>query len=942
MHEATGESSDPVFLSVREGKRVSNSTSADDARDQPPMNGDHRPTRGRSWLICIVCLALLPLIVIGLKQVRMKNDVESWLPENDPNALALSWFHDHFEHFDRFLVSWDSSSLDDSRVSAFVEAVEKVPGVHDATSPIEILEQMEEKRIDRDVAIGRLKGVLIGTGGMKVRLTDTGRTRRDAIIESVEQAAEAEFGLELRTDLPPLESKSNYDFQISFPGIGPETPRTNAMRSLIEQLGAETDARAPIIDDVFFEPGAPVAISIAIEELEERQLGPMIAAVRQAAIDVGVTPDELRLGGSPVAGAELNRLVVRSVRNPDYPVWMVWKYSPIILSVAISVLLAFVMLKSVRLAAIVLLVGTYCVLATVALVPATGGTMSMVLIVMPNLLMVLTMSGAIHLANYWKHAAGRRDVNDASNSETAIREAVRQARGPCSMASFTTAIGLASLLTSLLNPVRDFGCYSAVGCGISLLMVVLVVPAMLRVWPGRAGRLPEVDHTWWFSFGQFIVRHHKFVTTACVLVFIGCAIGLKDFKTETKVIRYFPKESRIIQDYNRLEQSLAGIVPVTVVVGFQGEGWSASDLQTQIGAIRELEGALAKHPEISGTISLAGLIPEPPDESASRSATLLYNRRVAKAIRDAVEGDTDETSFVARVHDSLVTTDRGRAVAFELPTPDEDNEISLGQEIWKITCQVSIVSEMDYDTFLNEVDVIVSDALDQFAVNQQRENSDAPREVSYIVTGTVPLFLRTQQAVLESLIRSFALAFGVIAIVMMFVLKGFRAGIITMLPNLLPVGVVFGAVSWFGIAVDIGTMITASVALGIAVDGTLHLITWFRERLAIGIAPDIAIAEGLTHCGPALWQTSTIVGIGMLALLGADLLLISRFGSLMAALIAAALIADLVFLPSLLAGPLGRLIASRVKLTGGVNSLHEAGTSKSDAPSTLPFRESAG
>ena len=175
----------------------------------------------------------------------------------------------------------------------------------------------------------------------------------------------------------------------------------------------------------------------------------------------------------------------------------------------------------------------------------------------------------------------------------------------------------------------------------------------------------------------------------------------------------------------------------------------------------------------------------------------------------------------------------------------------------------------------------------------------------------VPLFLRTQQAVLESLIESFALAFGVIAVVMMVLLKNPAAGLITMLPNVMPIGVVFGLISWAGIPVDIGTMITASVALGIAIDGTLHLLTWFRDGLRNGMSREDAIALGLAHCGPAMWQTSAAIGLAMLMLSTAELLLISRFGWLMAALIAAALTADIVLLPALLSGPLGTIIANK-------------------------------
>ena len=171
-----------------------------------------------------------------------------------------------------------------------------------------------------------------------------------------------------------------------------------------------------------------------------------------------------------------------------------------------------------------------------------------------------------------------------------------------------------------------------------------------------------------------------------------------------------------------------------------------------------------------------------------------------------------------------------------------------------------------------------------------------------------------------------------------------------MLPNLMPVVLVFGLLSWMRLKVDIGTMITASVALGIAVDGTLHLLTWFQELVRRGMPVERAVGKALEHCGPAMWQTSAAVGLGMLALLPADLLLVSRFGWIMAALIFAALGADVIFLPALLGGLLGRLIQratcrhaaladSAVRTVGIAKTAHsQSDTSANTGHDKLPVR----
>jgi uncharacterized membrane protein YdfJ with MMPL/SSD domain len=155
--------------------------------------------------------------------------------------------------------------------------------------------------------------------------------------------------------------------------------------------------------------------------------------------------------------------------------------------------------------------------------------------------------------------------------------------------------------------------------------------------------------------------------------------------------------------------------------------------------------------------------------------------------------------------------------------------------------------------------------------------------------------------------------FVVITGMMMFVLRHLRAGIVCMLPAIFPVGVLFGAITWAGMPIDIGTMVTASVALGIAVDSGLHLLTWFRDALRRGDSREKAVADSLRQCGPAMCQTTAVVSFGMLMLWPTELLLISRFGWIMASLIFLSLIGNVVLLPSLLGGVLGAMLEKGVQ-----------------------------
>ncbi len=906
------------------------------------------------WVVLLLVFLAAPAIW-SLSRIDLENDIANWLPEDDPQARTLRWYQDNFQHEDRVLVSWDTSSLSDPRVAWFHDRLVGKTDAHgvrrsgsklikSVTTPQDLIAKMMKYDVEGSEAVGRLEGVLIGTGPLKVKLTELGRRDIKQVQRLIIQKAAADLELDLeflaagiewepseedaerlKTLIggdSPAESDSEsdsdaeagededaldeeqfdpeqfllpaHDFQVRYPGMQRNSEKTQGLIALIAGLSSPGTPEDLLVaqDGCFFHAGAPVALSVSLTDAGMADAAETLVEIHRLAGEVGIAAEEFRMGGRPVAGSALDEMVKDSAWNSseDIAAWQLHRRSIILLSGLVGIVLAFVMLRSGRLATLVLVVSYYTTLLAVSLVPLSGGHMNMVLVVMPTLMFVLTVSGAIHIANYWKHSA-------VKNPATAVVEAVRMARVPCTLASVTTAIGLLSLLTSTLRPVRQFGVYSAIGCLISLAMVLYGLPALLQFWPSRSENQADLKRDGWTRLGLMVSRFWIPVTLTSIAVFVGGTWGLRHFKTETKAIRYFPDHSRVVEDYNFLEHNLSGIVPVELVIRFSRDEQKRLNFVERMEVVREIERKVREHPEISGTVSLADF--QKPYKPLPESASGLRKRLAKKKssiLERRIKGD-DENEPESGARAFLHMADK----AADLEIAGDEKLNRSGDELWRITAQVSVMSDYDYGHLTN--DQRTGD-LDNIVKSVIKRHSGC----HYVVTGMVPVFLRTQQAVLDSLIWSFALAFGVIAIVMMILLRNPVSGVLTMLPNLMPVGIVFGLLSWAGQAVDIGTMITASVALGIAVDGTLHLITWFRAGLRDGLQRHDAVARSLSQCGPAMWQTSLAVGLGLLMLAPAELLLISRFGWLMAALIGAALIANVVLLSALLAGPLGWLI----------------------------------
>jgi predicted RND superfamily exporter protein len=893
---------------------------------------------GFSLWILLGCLFLAPLCAWSLSQTRIENDLEHWLPEDDPNAVTLKWSMQQFDldDHDGILVSWNHSSLLDPRVEKLAQRLEGIPdeqGIHrgglkqisHVTTPREIIARMMENGVDRDEAIRRLRGMLIGAGPFKVRLTESGRQRQKELQRELIAKARTELGMDILilpadTDYEPLgdelevaaagltirptrESEAGstvpepskvttvefdpipeHDFQVQWNGMLDKDKGEKIQALALSLKGPATPSDpdgVPLVDECFQWIGSPVAMSVVMSEAGEADKAGTLELIRQAAVAVGVPAKDLHLGGRPVANTELNRSVKAAAWNRDVPLTKFYQRSLLLMSGLVGVLMTLLMFRSVRLSAMVLFVAYFTVFVTMSLVPVTGGSMNMVLVLMPTFLLVITLSGAIHICHYWRHAA----VQDQA---TAVGRAAQVATKPCLLATVTTAIGLLSLLTSDLKPVRDFGVYSAVGAFIGLGAILFLLPSLLQLFPLKQPQAVATEDSRWETYGRWCARHRMPIVAAYSAITLATAGGLIWFRTETKVIRYFPPESQIVQDYWFLEENLAGIVPVDVIVRFDRDSQLKLDFLERMEIVRNIENKMRAHPEITGAIALPDFrLPTPkPQPDAGKLAIMGYNRRAHETERRIKAGEVSGTRSLFTVSNQ----------GHDLREPGDAVLSQTGDELWRITAQTLLMSDTKPDKLIRDIHQIAQSVLRFHAGTH------------HVVTGMVPVFLQTQDVLLRSLIQSFAVAYVVIMLVMMLTTRHFGAGFLLMLPNVAPIVNVFGLISYLGIPVDIGTMMTTSIALGIAVDGTLHKLTWFRKGIAQGKSRDDAVALAMKHGGPAIWQTTVVLSIGMLVLLPADLLLISRFGWLMAAIVFAAMWGDILYLPALLAGPLGTLV----------------------------------
>ncbi|MGC1273839.1 MAG: MMPL family transporter [Planctomycetaceae bacterium] len=572
--------------------------------------------------------------------------------------------------------------------------------------------------------------------------------------------------------------------------------------------------------------------------------------------EASLTRDELRMGGPTVESVALESESRRS------------RYLLAAISVVVALTLAWRCLREWRLVCAVFATAILSATSAVALVYFTGETMNLLLGMMPTLVYVVALSSAVHLVNYYRDA-----LADAGTAGAPLA-AFRAGWLPCLLSSGTTAVGLGSLAISEIGPVREFGIYSAAGVLISLPLLLLFLPSVLQIWPSRRHSSRSVVETNVGSVGfaervaDRIIRHRRWVAAVGLSLMVPLGLSVLRLDTSVKLLNLFSPDARIIRDYTWLEQHLGPLVPVEVVLRFSDD--DSLSMFERMRLVDDVQRTLESIDEVGGTMSAATFAPPLPDGTGARQ---MISRRMLDRTFERNRAHFTDAGFVREVKDG---------------------------ELWRVSARVAALNSVDYGEFMGRVAARVEPLLADASTA-----GDEPIDATY--TGIVPLIYKAQRTLLNDLSSSFATAFLIIGVVMAVTLRGVGAGLVSMVPNVFPAVTVFGVMALSGMPCDIGSMMTAGVALGIAVDDTIHYLGWFRRGLADGLTRHEAIATAYERCAGAMVQTTVICGLGLLVFAFSSFVPTAHFAWLMAAMLGTALIGDLLLLPALLAGPLGKL-----------------------------------
>ncbi len=562
-------------------------------------------------------------------------------------------------------------------------------------------------------------------------------------------------------------------------------------------------------------------------------------------------PEKLYFGGLPMMMNEISDLILSDI---------IWLIPAVFLLIAFILFLSF---KTARGVILPLLTAGIAVIWTIGLMVLTGYELTMISNQIPIILLAVGSAYTIHVLNR---------INQAKETDRkkALIKALAYIIVPVVLAALTTSVGFISFIFgAYLTMIKDFGIFTSLGTLFALILSVFFVPAVisaLSMYKKQKDEPVETEKKDFLSdkilrpLVNLLFKHPKYTLTFWGILLLLSIGGIFLIKTSVNMQDYFKKDNPTRVSENIMQEKFGGSQPVFVV--FRGDMQSPEVLQTMI----KTEDYMKKFPDISTTQSVADLVEQ---------------------MNDAMG--------------------EGKKI------PDEKEKI---EQLWFLLDGQDIMSQL------------VSDELDEGIIQSKFASNDSKNMEDFVgymnkfikenssenfkieLTGMPSVYVKMNDSLLKSQAGSLIIAILFVFIIVAFILSSPAKGIMATIPIISTIVILFGFMGFAGISLDIATVLVASVALGIGIDYSIHVITHFNHGLKETGNIDKALENTIMVSGKAIIINVVSVAAGFLVLLFSQMVPLQNFGLLVALSMFGSGLGALTLLPVILI-----LVNRRIKIT---------------------------
>lgn len=503
-----------------------------------------------------------------------------------------------------------------------------------------------------------------------------------------------------------------------------------------------------------------------------------------------------------------------------------------------------------------LVTGMLSVIMALGLMAWLGFEINLISNIVPLLLLVIGCTEDIHILSDYAHE---------TQTGLAKREAVRQMAIKSGLAvaltTLTTVLGFASLATNNIIMLREFGIAASLGLLFNFAITIVVIPTLLQLFPvpksfrtkaakRHASRLDGFAD--WLC--NLLRTRRKLLLGFLTTVLIVFAYSASFVRVNTDMMALFLPDAPIRVNMDRLSHDVSGGQNFSIVIDTHREDGAKDPviLKAMLTLQQEMEaGAFDKAVSVANSL---------------------------RAIHREANGDDPAYNVIPEqgIAEYLLLLE-GEDLNRLLESTYQRTLIAVRHSItgsWRLNSEIEAVLERARELF--------------------------PKYVSVEVTGKSILFNKAADAMARGQVESILMAMVFIFIIIAILFVSIKAGLLAMIPNLVPILATFAFMGMLGIPLSPGTCTVAVIALGIAVDDTIHLMVSFHGNLKTTTDQFVAMERTIHDQLVPVMTSSIALGLGFSVLTMAEITSSIDFGILASLVMFVALISDLFFTPALL------------------------------------------
>ena len=490
-----------------------------------------------------------------------------------------------------------------------------------------------------------------------------------------------------------------------------------------------------------------------------------------------------------------------------------------------------------------------------------------------SLMLILTLSMNIHLIVRYKQLS-----SSCINQYDAISMTTCQMVRPCLYTALTTIVAFASLIFSDIKPVIDFGYMMTFGLVVTFITSFILLPSILLLLK-KVEMHQHNNSQFWFTklLANLTINKGKYILFITFTILLSTIYGISQLRVENSFINYFKSNTEIYKGMKQIDEKLGGTTPLDIIIKFEdpvqassddefGDGLldDDSDPESQwftvkkINKIKKVHDYLDSLPEIGKVLSLASTI------------------RVAEQLNRNEELNSMEMALLYKRVPAEV-----KSMAISPYISIEDNEARISARI------LDSQDDLRRNDLINKIKYDMEEKL-----NFKKE--------SYFLTGVLILYNNMLQSLFDSQILSLGFVMAGIFLMFMVLFKSVMLSIIGIIPNLLAATFVLGLMGLINLPLDMMTITIAAIAIGIAVDNSIHYIYRFREEYESTKDYKLSLYKSHDSIGRAIFFTSITIIFGFSILVLSNFVPTIIFGLLTGLAMLVALLAVLTLLPKLI------------------------------------------